>query len=225
MVVLPEPLSGPLEVFSARIEAANKAARLSSFALSLSKTSGVKYFFTKCVSKCPDLKASCSITYLQNGRVVSTPEITYSSQLKRTIETAEIALKQTNFPQPVFPLDIFNEIDYGVDENQTEDKVIARIGEQAIKDWDAHATVPEGWKFNPDECIENWKGFAAHIISDEQDVILVVTSNGIARFAPHLTDDFDGFADNHKIKLSTGALGILEFTDNKWVIKDWNVKP
>ena len=162
-------------------------------------------------------------TYLKDNDL--TPEITYSSQLKRTIETAEIALKQVNFPQPVFSLDIFNEIDYGVDENQTEDKVIARIGEQAIKNWDAHAIVPDGWKFNPTECIDNWKNFAAHIVSDKQDVILVVTSNGIARFAPHLTDDFDTFADNNKIKLSTGALGVLEYADNKWIIKDWNIRP
>ena len=153
------------------------------------------------------------------------PEITYSSQLKRTIETAEIALSQTGFPQPVYPLDIFNEIDYGVDENKTEDKVIARIGATAIKDWDEKAIVPQGWDFNPDECIKNWKNFAAHIVSDAQDVILVVTSNGIARFAPYLTDNFQDFAANHKIKLSTGALGILEYTNGHWVIKDWNIKP
>lgn len=153
------------------------------------------------------------------------PEITYSSNLKRTIETAEIALQRVGFPQPVFPLDIFNEIDYGVDENQTEDKVIERIGAQAIKDWDAHAIVPEGWKFDPVQCIANWKNFAAHIISDEQDIILVVTSNGIARFAPHLTEDFDGFTQNHNIKLSTGALGVLEFENNAWRVLDWNVKP
>ena len=182
--------------------------------------------------------------YLKANDLV--PEITYSSQLKRTIETANIALKQTNFPQPVFPLEIFNEIDYGVDENQTEDKVIARIGEQAIKDWDDKAIVPEGWKFNPDECITNWKNFAKQILLDchpeqgegsqlisgdssaslqNDNVVLVVTSNGIARFAPHLTDDFEGFADNHKIKLSTGALGILEHNDNQWIIKNWNIKP
>lgn len=154
-----------------------------------------------------------------------TPEITYSSELKRTIETAEMALKQTNFPQPVYPLDIFNEIDYGVDENQTEDKVIARIGEQAIKSWDEKAIVPEGWKFDPQACIDNWKNFAQHIVDDEQDVIFVVTSNGIARFAPHLAGNFEEFSNNHKIKLSTGALGILEFTHDQWVVKDWNIKP
>ncbi|HPD82684.1 MAG: histidine phosphatase family protein [Alphaproteobacteria bacterium] len=182
--------------------------------------------------------------YLKDHNFV--PEVTYSSQLKRTIETAEIALKQTNFPQPVFPLNIFNEIDYGPDENQTEDNVIARIGAQAIKEWDEKAIVPEGWQFNPDECIQNWKNFAEQILLDchpeqsegshyltqdssaslqNDNIVLVVTSNGIARFAPHITDHFDSFADNNKIKLSTGALGILEFSQNKWIVKDWNIKP
>lgn len=161
--------------------------------------------------------------YLKSHDLV--PEITYSSQLKRTKETAEIAIKQVGFPQPVFPLDIFNEIDYGPDENQTEDKVISRVGAQAIQDWDEKAIVPEGWKFNPDACIQNWKDFGAHIVNDEQDVILVVTSNGIARFAPHLTNNFDDFAKDHKIKLSTGALALFEYVGDQWVIKDWNIKP
>lgn len=153
------------------------------------------------------------------------PEITYSSQLKRTIETAEIALKEVGFPQPVYPLEIFNEIDYGPDENQIEDKVIERIGAQAIRDWDTQAIVPEGWQFNPQDCIQNWKNFANHIVIDEQDCIMVVTSNGVARFAPHITGNFDGFAAKNKIKLSTGALAIAEHDGHNWVIKDWNIKP
>ncbi len=153
------------------------------------------------------------------------PEITYTSQLKRTIETAEIVIKQVGFPQPVYPLDIFNEIDYGIDENQTEDKVIARIGAQAIKDWDKKAIVPDGWHFNPQACIDNWKNFANHIVEDGQDIILVVTSNGIARFAPHITGNFDNFAANHKIKLSTGALAIFEYKNDQWIVKNWNIKP
>lgn len=153
------------------------------------------------------------------------PEATYSSQLKRTIETAEITLKEINYPQPVFPLEIFNEIDYGPDENQTEENVIARIGKQAITEWDQKAIVPDGWKFNPQECIDNWKNFARHIVEDEQECVMVVTSNGIARFAPHLAGNFEEFAHNNKIKLSTGALGILEFSNGGWTVKDWNIKP
>ncbi len=153
------------------------------------------------------------------------PEITYCSNLQRTKETAEIALQELQYPQPAFPLEIFNEIDYGPDENLTEDKVIERIGADAIQKWDEHAIVPDGWQFNPDECIQNWKSFAKHILDDDQDTILVVTSNGIARFAPHLTDDFESFKKQHSMKLSTGALGLLKYEDNKWHVVAWNVKP
>ena len=183
------------------------------------------------------------------------PEIVYSSQLQRTKQTAEIAVQALGYKQPIFPLAIFNEIDYGVDENQTEDKVIARIGEQAIKDWDEKAIVPQGWKFNPQECIENWQNFAKQHIStpitsqrtlgssdnlqkipdqiwdvaegdlNAEEIIMVVTSNGIARFAPHLTENFEEFARNHKIKLSTGALGILKFENDKWTITEWGIRP
>jgi probable phosphoglycerate mutase len=154
------------------------------------------------------------------------PDMVYSSQLKRTIETAEIALAEIDSLQTVTPLDIFNEIDYGVDENQTEDKVIARVGAQAIADWDNNAIVPDGWQFDPTESIQNWQNFAAeHATTPLPCVIMVVTSNGIARFAPHLTNDFDAFKTHHKIKLSTGALGILQFENDQWNVKDWNVKP
>lgn len=153
------------------------------------------------------------------------PEVTYCSELQRTQATAKIALKTLGYTQPAFPLSIFNEIDYGVDENLTEDKVIARIGEQAIKDWDEKAIVPDGWKFDPEQCIENWKNFAQHIVDDEQDIIFVVTSNGTARFAPYIAGNFEKFANNHKIKLSTGALGVLEHENGVWTVKNWNIKP
>lgn len=157
------------------------------------------------------------------------PEIVYSSQLKRTIETAELALRELHYKQPVFKLDIFNEIDYGVDENQTEKQVISRIGTQAIQDWDIKAIVPDGWRFDPQECINNWTNFAAQILKDNQkdadDVVMVVTSNGIARFAPYLAGNFEDFTNNHKIKLSTGALGVLEFSHDQWIVKDWNIRP
>ncbi len=54
---------------------------------------------------------------------------------------------------------------------------------------------------------------------------MVVTSNGIARFAPYITGNFDSFAQNHAIKISTGAVCVLNFENGQWVVKDWNVKP
>ena len=162
--------------------------------------------------------------YLRKNKLV--PDVTYSSKLQRTIETAEIAVRAAGFPQPVFALDIFNEIDYGPDENKTEEYVIARIGEKAIKDWDDHAIVPDGWLADPEQMIKNWHDFANQIRAhDDNETILVVTSNGTGRFAPYLTCDFESFRQNHDIKLSTGGLGIFKHENGAWRITDWNIKP
>jgi 2,3-bisphosphoglycerate-dependent phosphoglycerate mutase len=153
------------------------------------------------------------------------PEVTYCSDLLRTRETAELAIKETGYAQPIYPLSIFNEIDYGPDENKEEADVIARIGAQAIEDWDKQAVVPDGWAFNPQKTIADWQNFANHIVADDQDIVFVVTSNGIARFAPYITGDFDAFAARHSIKISTGAICLLEHSDGQWHVRHWNMKP
>ena len=162
--------------------------------------------------------------YLSENKLI--PDVVYTSNLQRTQETARIAIKESGVTNPIFTLDMFNEIDYGPDENKTEDEVIARIGAEAIQKWDKEAIVPDGWKANPDQITKNWELFADQISAhDDNETVLVVTSNGIARFAPHLTEDFETFKSQHPLKLSTGALGILEQNNNKWVVKEWNIKP
>lgn len=153
------------------------------------------------------------------------PDAVYSSQLQRTKQTAELALAEAGIKEPVFPLAIFNEIDYGPDENRPEDEVKARLGEQALKDWDEKAIVADGWVFDPAQCIDDLKKFAAHMIEDKQDCVMVVTSNGIARFLPHLTGDFDGFAAKHPLKVYTGGICILSHDNGRWHILGWNVNP
>ncbi len=162
--------------------------------------------------------------YLKENRLI--PDVVYSSTLKRTVDTATIAIKASGVTNPVYQLDIFNEIDYGPDENKPEAEVIARIGEQAIKDWDEHALVPDGWKVDPGEIIEHWRGFAQQISAfNDNETVLVVTSNGIARFAPYITGDFEGFRAAHSIKLSTGALGVLKHENGAWRCDWWNIRP
>lgn len=173
------------------------------------------------------------------GRYLKThnlmPDVAYTSPLRRTQETAKLALAEAGRKLPLYPLDIFTEIDYGEDENQPEAKVIARIGEKALKDWEEHAIVPEGWNANPQEIIENWQNFANQIAKkhdsvtgdtlDIDEIVLVLTSNGIARFAPHITGDYEAFKGKYPLKLATGALGILAFYGQKWHVRDWNIKP
>lgn len=160
--------------------------------------------------------------YLSENNLV--PNLVYTSKLQRTQETAQIALQTMGISLPVVPLDIFDEIDYGEDENQTEDKVIARIGAQAIKDWDEHAIVPQGWIASPEKIIENWTNFAENI-KNSGHIVLVLTSNGTARFAPLLAGTMAEFKEKYALKLSTGALGILRHNGSKWQIEGWNIRP
>src|SRR5690606_291260 len=103
-------------------------------------------------------------------------------------------------------LDIFSEIDYGQDENRPEEEVLARLGAQALRDWDERAVVPQGWKADPAAIARQWEDFAQGLLRDHPGATaLVVTSNGTARFAPRLTGDFEGFRARHPLKLSTGA--------------------
>jgi len=154
------------------------------------------------------------------------PDVVYTSHLQRTIQTARLAIKESGLSNPTYALDIFNEIDYGPDENKPEPKVLARIGAEALKNWDDHGIVPEGWHADPQDIIQNWKNFADHIRQhDDNETILVVTSNGIARFAPHITGDFEGFKAAHPLKLSTGALSIFTYENGGWTLKAWNVRP
>lgn len=161
--------------------------------------------------------------YLQTSNIPISA--VFTSCLKRTIETATIALQTANLQLPIIQNSIFNEIDYGPDEGQTEADVIMRIGQHALNDWEEHAIVPSGWLTDPDRIIRNWFNFAHELeYKYPTQTVLVVTSNGIARFAPYLTGDFLNFTKNYKIKLATGATAILSNQGKGWEVKHWNEK-
>lgn len=165
-------------------------------------------------------------TYLKQHQLL--PKVIFTSQLQRAIQTAEQAQSAMQTSLPIHPLAIFNEIDYGPDENQPEEQVVARIGKTALAAWETEARVPAGWNVDPQEIIRNWQTFANQLIQEHAGkTILVITSNGIARFAPYLTDDFVAFRAQHSIKISTGAVCIFEKipTRGPWTCIAWNIKP
>lgn len=155
------------------------------------------------------------------------PDVIFTSHLKRTQQTAEQAQKEMGTSLKPETLTIFNEIDYGPDENKPEDHVVARLGKPALEAWDANGVVPDGWNVDPQAIIANWKNFGSDILKKYTGkTVMVVTSNGIARFAPHLTGDFDTFRQQHAIKISTGAVCLFDNTDGtNWVCTGWNIKP
>ncbi len=164
--------------------------------------------------------------YLKTRNLI--PVCVYSAPLKRTAETARLAIAAMEKDIPLEMDDSFVEIDYGPDENKTEEEVIARIGQDAIDKWNKEAVVPDGWKVSVDGIIKAWKGFASRVEKKHKGQnVLVVSSNGIIRFAPYLTGDFQKFSREHDIKVGTGSVCVFEKNDGdaNWICTEWNTKP
>lgn len=164
--------------------------------------------------------------YLKARNLV--PAYVYAAPLKRTTETAKLAIAALEKDIPLEMDDSFVEIDYGPDENKTEDEVIARIGQEAIDKWNKEAIAPDGWKVSVDGIIKAWQNFAAKVEKQHKNQnILVVSSNGIIRFAPYLTGDFKKITAERDIKVGTGSVCVFEKEDGaeNWTCTEWNTKP
>ncbi len=141
-----------------------------------------------------------------------------SGPLKRTRETARAILAaQPNAPE--LTTDLFlREIDYGPDENRPEEEVVARIGQPALDAWERDSIPPPGWRVDPAAIIGNWQELFSDLAEEEGDH-LIVTSNGIARFALAAAN-----AHRPDAKLPTGGYGVIELTPEP-VVLHWNLRP
>ncbi|WP_084421085.1 histidine phosphatase family protein [Henriciella litoralis] len=145
--------------------------------------------------------------------------------LKRTLETAEAVQRGQQAGGKMIVAEFLREIDYGPDENQPEENVIARIGEDALRAWEENATPPPGWQVDPQQSRQNWREFFSALAADAPEgPVLVVTSNGVARFA--LLAAGGDVAERPDLKLKTGAYGTLELDEaGNATLIDWNVRP
>ncbi len=139
----------------------------------------------------------------------------YSSDLKRTRQTAEAILGRKSYELAGF----LTEVDYGPDEGRPETDVVARIGAEALKKWDSEALPPPGWEVDVDGLRTAWQAFLASC--DATSDTLVVTSNGVARFLL----DVVKCDKNVPLKLRTGAYGIIELTPTGPVLTGWDIRP
>ena len=142
-----------------------------------------------------------------------------SGPLKRTRETAAAILAAHANP-PELTTDLFlREIDYGPDENRPEEEVIARIGKAALDAWERDFLPPPGWRVDPAAIIGNWQQLFAEL-RDLPGDHLIVTSNGIARFALTAAESrgLEG-------KLATGAWGEILFAGVEPTVACWNMRP
>lgn len=142
-----------------------------------------------------------------------------SGPLKRTRATAAAILAAQVSPPELLTELFLREIDYGPDENRSEADVIARIGAAALEAWERRSLPPPGWRVDPQALIGNWQELFADLRGEAGDH-LVVTSNGIARFALVAAG-----VERDDAKLVTGAYGIVDLEGEAASVRAWNVRP
>ena len=141
-----------------------------------------------------------------------------SGPLKRTRDTAGAILAAQPSP-PELLTDLFlREIDYGPDENRPEEAVVARIGKEALEGWERDGIVPPGWRADTAAIIGNWQELF-HELRDAPGNHLVVTSNGVARFALNAAS-----AQRPDAKLATAAWGVIVVEAGGARVEAWNLR-
>ncbi|EAQ29010.1 hypothetical protein NAP1_15463 [Erythrobacter sp. NAP1] len=149
----------------------------------------------------------------------------FVSPLLRTRQTASAILEhQFDAPQ-IEEAPFLKEIDHGPDENQTEDEVLQRIGNEALSAWDLKAEVPNGWIVEPEKRIKAWRALFAQ--GHDTSPILLVTSNGAARFALLADGGLRKQAQMlESLKLPTGGFGIIGRDANGALsLREWGLRP
>jgi len=146
----------------------------------------------------------------------------YSSPLLRAKQTTQKILEQLNSNLVIEHLDFLNEINHGVDENKVESEVVERIGNAAIRDWDEKAIEPNGWIVNAEKRMNGFRDFVENHRRFVDTNILMVTSNGAARF---LLQAYQIKHSHKNLKLRTGSYGCVEFLKESISLKCWDIRP
>jgi probable phosphoglycerate mutase len=191
-----------------------------------------------------ETKSRNAAKYLLNRNII--PDRFFAAPMKRTVQTANLIINEMNIETTIIPDSNFTEIDYGEDENKTEEHVKHRLGLEYIKNnhlsgnisendimeygktvidlWNAKAIVPQGWNVDVDTIISAWKNFANSIKDNE--TVLICTSNGIIRFAPHILTqtEAENFGNKYGLKVATGSISIFKTVENVWKCIEWNSK-
>lgn len=145
-----------------------------------------------------------------------------AAPLRRTRSTIQEILAHQPQPPAIESVDWLKEIDHGPDEGMSENSVTARIGQDALAAWDAEARAPDGWVVDADQRIQGWSG----LWRTGQGRVLIVTSNGAARFAllsdETLQRQASGLAS---LKLRTGAYGVIAREQGALHLMAWDRRP
>jgi broad specificity phosphatase PhoE len=158
------------------------------------------------------------------ARLDLVPSGVVAASLKRTRAFAEIVCAALGVAECRVDARL-DEIDYGAWEGLSSDEIAALPGGAAMQEaWRTQDVWPEtaGWKTTRAEVEESLAGVLADLAAGALGARpLVVSSNGILRFAPRRL----GVSAQGSLLLKTGALGGLDRDGAGWTLRFWGLDP
>jgi probable phosphoglycerate mutase len=145
-----------------------------------------------------------------------------AAPLRRTRATIDAILASQPQALAIESVDWLTEIDHGPDEGQLDKDVEARIGHDALIAWDSEARAPDGWIVDSDRRIAGWQD----LWKTGRGHVLIVTSNGAARFALLSDERLRAQASAlPSLKLRTGAYGTIVREQGDLRLIAWDRRP
>jgi probable phosphoglycerate mutase len=145
-----------------------------------------------------------------------------AAPLRRTRATIDSILASQPQKPVIEYVDWLTEIDHGPDEGRLDGDVAARIGQDALVAWDREARAPDGWIIDSDRRIAGWQD----LWKTGHGHVLIVTSNGAARFALLSDERLRSQASAlSSLKLRTGAYGSIMREQGELRLIGWDRRP
>ena len=152
------------------------------------------------------------------------PTVVVSGTLKRTRGFAQIVCADLGIADHRIDARL-DEIDYGAWEGLSSDEIANLPGGAAAQEaWQKHDVWPDnaGWISTQAEILAALGGVLQDITAGSVGPHpLIVSSNGILRFAPRLLQA----PSTGPLQLKTGALGCCDHTGNGWAVRFWGMAP
>ena len=152
------------------------------------------------------------------------PTAVLAATLQRTTRFAQIVCEDLGLPAPRAESRL-NEIHYGPWEAATTEQITADpVRQTALEQWQRADVWPVAlnWQTTQADVTQALTGLlrdvAAGLYGDQP---LIVSSNGILRFAPRIL----GVNSATSYQLKTGAMGCLEQTAHGWEMAFWGTSP
>jgi len=152
------------------------------------------------------------------------PTSVVCASLKRTRGFAEIVCADLGLAEPRIDARL-NEIDYGAWEGLSSEEIALRTGgTAAIEAWQKQDVWPAeaGWATTRAEIESALAGLLGELAAGKGGARpMVVSSNGILRFAPAALKA----STTGPLQLKTGALGCIEGDGSAWAVRFWGMSP